>query len=356
MKHIVAVPTGYMGSGSSAVTDLLSEIDGFEQNNGSFEYIFLHCPNGLFDLEDKLLRGNTAMRSDEAIHGFLRYMQILYHEQNYWFSNYREKISPDFLRFCTELIDDLDPVGMTGVHWYYQENINSWRNRARWQARRLLAGITKQKYLFGKPLRPMDYYDVRLAYPEPETFYAAARAYLDKIFASLGRDEHPLVLDQLLLPHNLCRIGNYFDDNLRVFVTERDPRDVYLLNKYHWLPRGVAIPLPTEPEAFCRVYAGMRRSETPADDPRILRLRFEDLIYRYDETCARIYGFLGVSPDRHTRRGTLLRPEVSVNNTRLFLRQPEHAAETAVIERELAPYLYDFPEDDGAAWESELVF
>ena len=64
----VVMPVGYMGSGSSAITDLISEVQGYKAENGNFEYVLLHCPNGLFDLEDKLLHGNNALRSDEALH------------------------------------------------------------------------------------------------------------------------------------------------------------------------------------------------------------------------------------------------------------------------------------------------
>ena len=59
-----------MGSGSSAVTDLISEFDGYDAPNGSYEYVFLHCPDGVFDLEDKLLLGNNTLRSAEALHSF----------------------------------------------------------------------------------------------------------------------------------------------------------------------------------------------------------------------------------------------------------------------------------------------
>lgn len=62
MKNKIIIPAGYMGSGSSAVTDLLSEIENFDVNNGDFEYVLMHCPDGIFDLEDKLLVSNTAMR------------------------------------------------------------------------------------------------------------------------------------------------------------------------------------------------------------------------------------------------------------------------------------------------------
>ena len=60
MRKII-VPTGYMGSGSSAVTDLVAEYKNCNNDYRSFEYVFLHCPNGLFDLEDKLLIGGCRL-------------------------------------------------------------------------------------------------------------------------------------------------------------------------------------------------------------------------------------------------------------------------------------------------------
>lgn len=69
----VIIPTGYMGSGSSAITDLASEYSECSNLHKSYEYVFLHCPNGLFDLEDKLLTGNNALRSDEALRSFEPY-------------------------------------------------------------------------------------------------------------------------------------------------------------------------------------------------------------------------------------------------------------------------------------------
>lgn len=65
-----------MGSGSSAVTDLLSEYSNVNCKNGDFEYVFLHCPDGVFDLEDKLLKGNNIIRSDDAIRKFKKLCMI----------------------------------------------------------------------------------------------------------------------------------------------------------------------------------------------------------------------------------------------------------------------------------------
>lgn len=46
MNNQIVVTSGYMGSGSSAMTDLLTEIEGYKNTTNSFEYIFMHCPGG----------------------------------------------------------------------------------------------------------------------------------------------------------------------------------------------------------------------------------------------------------------------------------------------------------------------
>ncbi len=57
----------------------------------SYEYVLLHCPNGLFDLEDKLLIGNNAIRSDmEAIRSFELQMKKLYDKKYWWVGNYKK--------------------------------------------------------------------------------------------------------------------------------------------------------------------------------------------------------------------------------------------------------------------------
>ena len=122
MKNKIVIPTGYMGSGSSAVTDLLSEVDGYSCSNGNFEYVFMHCPNGVFDLEDKLLKGNNALRSDEALHTFYSCMKTLYTNKYYWVANYKDKVGSDFMSWCEEFISSLMDERTKDVYWYYQEN------------------------------------------------------------------------------------------------------------------------------------------------------------------------------------------------------------------------------------------
>lgn len=352
MEHTIVVPTGYMGSGSSAVTDLVSEIDGFDANYGEFEYVFLHCPDGLFDLEDKLLVGNNYIRSDEAIHRFLDCMKDLYAKKNYWPSGYREKISKDFPRYCREFIDEIKCAEFDDGHWYYTQNPTLWMS-AFGYFRYVLWIATGKKILLQRPNR---YKGMYLAYPAAEEFYPAARRFLRKIFTAMGIENKNLVLDQLLLPHNLTRIDQYFDESLRVFVVERDPRDVFILNKYYWKRQGQTVPYPMDAEKFCQVYRAGRERERPAEDSRIMRLYFEDLIYRYERTLPAVYEFLGVDGKSHSWKKTIFNPDISIHNTQLFAKNENYKAESDYIAANLGEYLYDFPAGFSVPRNDKIVF
>lgn len=91
MENKIVIPTGYRVRVRPAVTDLLSEVAGYSCSNGNFEYVFMHCPNGVFDLEDKLLKGNNALRSDEALHTFYSCMKTLYTNKYYWVADYKDQ-------------------------------------------------------------------------------------------------------------------------------------------------------------------------------------------------------------------------------------------------------------------------
>lgn len=337
----IIVPTGYMGSGSSAITDLISELEGYQHNNGSYEYVLMHCPDGLFDLEDKLLFGNNAYRSDEAVHRFISCMNDLYDKNYFWVGNYKHVISEKFLEYCIEFIEDLQIIRIKDVYWYYQQNPIGCKMWIHNIIRRIIGKISCDKI---KINRAVKYKEMIIAIPDENKFYSAAQKFLNSIFTDLGYKNHNLVLDQLLLPQNLFRIEHYFGKNLYVLVVERDPRDVFLLNKYYWKPKGIAVPYSTDAVQFCKMYKKMRQNEKIVEDKRIFRVHFEDLIFRYEETIKQILYFLDVSPKAHvTLKKTKFNPDISINNTMLFRRNEYRTEETKIIEKELYQYLYNFP-------------
>lgn len=336
MKKLI-IPTGYMGSGSSAITDLISEYKGYEAANGSFEYVFMHCPNGLFDLEDKLLCGNNAVRSDEALHSFLQEMRELYSRKYWWPGNYKEKFSVNFMKITEDFVESLIDF-KPNFYWYYQEKLNFSRF-IKMAIRKVFLVISGGRIALKKPLT---HDTMWLSIPNKEEYYAKAKKYVKELLIELGIEDNNLILDQLILPFNLTRMEHYFEENAECFVVERDPRDVFISNKYVWTRQDCPIPYPTDVMEFCEMYRKMRLMEIHSGNPHIHVIQFEDMIYRYEESVNSIQDILGLSNEDHERIKEMFNPERSINNTQLF-RNQEYKVETDIIEQQLSEYLYNFP-------------
>lgn len=339
----IAITTGYMGSGSSAVTDLISEFKGYDINNGDFEYVMLHCPDGLFDLEDKLLNGNNALRSDEAIYRFEKCMSTLYDKKNYWPGMYKKRVSIQYEKITNDFIARLTDFKYDKtIYWYFQQIPDSFILQCRNYLKRLLKHVPLYN---NSNTAVLKYTGMRIAYPTSEKFYKNAKQYLHDFYCLLGYENHNLLLDQFVLPHNLFRINNYFNDNTRIIITDRDPRDVFVLNKYVWLKKGCPVAYPISVNEFCSYYRKMRNSEKKVDDNRILRIHFEDLIYDYDYTLERICIFLDLKKDDHINIKKRFNPQISINNTQVFRKYLECNNEASIIKNELKEFIYDFPYD-----------
>lgn len=335
MKRVI-IPTGYMGSGSSAITDLLNGVEGFNVSRSTFEFVFLHCPNGVFDLEDKLLIGNNAVRSDEALHSFKKTMQQLYDKRFWWVGHYNKYIGKAFWTETEKYIEEVKDF-TTDYYWYYQENVE-WKMMPRLlfnKICKLIPGMRK------KTKKALKYTPMWVSYITPEKFYKVTQDYIYKIFENMGEKEENIVLDQLLLPYNLFRFPNYFKNDVEVFVVDRDPRDVFLMNKYYWSKAGEPVPYPVDVHKFCEFYKKLREMEKPCEHAQIHRIHFEDLVYDYENTRNKIFKILDI--DEKTVHNVRFDPQKSINNTQLFLQNEKYAQECRVIEEKLSTYLYSFP-------------
>ena len=177
---------------------------------------------------------------------------------------------------------------------------------------------------------------------EDRDFYEESHKYIYKIIEEISKGKENIILDQFLLPFNLFRVDNYFDDKLRVIVVARDPRDVFIINKYIWQQKQICVPFPLEVNEFCNFYKKMRESEKECTSNKVLRINFEDLIYNYDTKIKEITKFLGFKESDHINKKNRFIPEMSIKNTQLF-RKEEYREECKVIEKELKKYLYEFP-------------
>lgn len=338
MKKLI-VPMGYMGSGSSAITDLVSEFKNCTNEFKSYEYVFLHCPNGMFDLEDKLLHGNHAIKSDEAIRSFEEQMDKLYQKKFWWVGNYKKIIGPEFKLLTDEFIEKITQFKFDG-YWYMHEEVNV-KMFLKLLIRKPIKMLSNNKLCNKKILKYKD--GMKLSYIKADDFYKYAKKYINDVLNVISRGKENVIMDQLLLPFNLFRVDNYFGDELKAIVVERDPRDVFILNKYIWDSKNISVPFPKDVKEFCRFYRGMRESERIKESNKILRIKFEDLIYNYEKTVEVVSNFIGFEKKLHVAPKTRFIPEISIKNTQLFNGKKEYKKEVKIIEKELKEYLYDFP-------------
>ena len=259
----IIIPMSYMGSGSSAVTDLLREYEGINTKNSDFEYVFLYAPDGLFDLEYKLLYNNNAIRSDEAIKSFRKLMKELYIYGGWGIANYKEKISQNFIKIVDSYLNSIITSKYHGI-WYYHQK----PTKVDWIIRVI------KRVIFKKTAK-LKQVQLEMSLVSSDDFYEKSRKFIVDVIKQISDTEENIVLDQLLLPHNLNLIDNYKIEGLLPIIVSRDPRDVFVLNKYFWKPRNQEVPYPTDVKEFCNYYKMMRENEKKTNTT-VLRLKFED--------------------------------------------------------------------------------
>ena len=102
--------TGFGDSGSSAVTDLLSEYDCIKNFGSEWECTILHAPDGLADLEAAILEGHR-LKVDFAVTRFLELSKRL--SNNEFYKNvFRNK----FYDYSLEFIHSFFDINWNGMY------------------------------------------------------------------------------------------------------------------------------------------------------------------------------------------------------------------------------------------------
>lgn len=340
--------TGYFGSGSSAVLDLLAEYScngtGLKDAKGGYEHTTLYFPGGLFDLEDKLLLGNDIHRSDEALKTFRQEMLRLDKNNFGWYGSFREMFGNVFQNNLEQFLSELNFFDVNTRYYGQCEKVIFNPLKIPLQlAARILLGRTIYKWG-----RQFIYHPAKakmtVAFPSDDEFYKAAQKFVAAYMNMFKEpDKENTIFDRILLCHNLYRLPRYFDDNFRMIVVNRDIRDVYILNKYIWKQIHAGSMYPDDLNTFVDYWKRIHAMEKKITDARILVINFEDLIYKYDETVAKIEQHCQLSSDKHIRKGEFFDPQKSIKNTQVFCLDKAWETELEVIERELQEYKYDFP-------------
>lgn len=326
----------YYGTGSSAITNLLEEYKDCVSLT-DYEFRFLHDPDGISDLEFHLVENHHRHTSGYALKRYKRFVDELGNphmkKYEYYFQNQWKKLSYEYIDALTEFThkgywhQDVTDRGLLFYIW--KRCCNKLLQKTIWR---------KQPE---RALNELPHEITYCSFPTEEKFLYETQKYIENLFEAANINHtHNLMVDQVVPASNLSRYLRYFKD-IKVFVVDRDPRDVYLAEKYIYKGRIV----PTESvEIFCKWYRYTRkhRDTEKYDTEKVMFVRFEDLIYRYDEKVKEIEQWLGFGPEDHIKSKTRLNPDISIKNTRLWEKIPEVSEEMSYIEKELAQYIYPY--------------
>jgi hypothetical protein len=318
--------SGYGWSGSGAVVDMLSEVEGCA--TPGFEFSLVKEPGGLLDLECFLVDNWDVIRHDAAIRDFLSYCAVL------------DRPGQRFGRFGLDLGRQLEVDFMA-------------------ESEALVARLAEFTYIgatrvFEYPLSPLQAFSARVlrklglrasgrpmwvARPGSDRFVAEVQAYLDCLFRQFAarRGIATLVLDQAIPTANIAKGMRYFDQ-MKLVVVDRDPRDIYVDLIRNKGLIGTNVDDPDKVAKFLRWHRILRADAAASasiDPSRVLRVRFEDVVLEPQATSTRILAFLGLE-QRARALGSRFHPQQSARNVGIWRSYPQQA-EIAAIAAALVP-------------------
>ncbi len=323
---------GYGATGSSVVTDFIREFDGVQVFD-DFEFSFSYRVDGLQDLEYHLMKQYAKdISGDAAIKRFL-------YAANYIKTPLIHKpCSPDeYLSIVNKFVNNIVQTKFKGIESIDIVSGNVPRNIFALGMKKKLMKFFIERWT-KKPCYLWPYRDVYVSV-EPENFYEAAKQFVRDLLSAMGADpEKPIVLDQPFEGNAPQNSFQFFDDPYAI-VVDRDPRDLFLETKRHGFYEGRFIPID-DVKKFIEYYKRIHTKRPIEKTERILPIRFEDMLYNYEETSKKVIDFCKLG--KHVRKRKIFNPDRSINNTQLIRRYPDERDNIELIEKELPEYLYPF--------------
>ncbi len=337
----VITSTGFGDSGSSAITDLLSEYEGIKSFGSEWECTFLHAPDGLSDLESAVLEGHR-LKVDFAVTRFLNLSKRLGLQKDYKnaFHGNFYKLSEKFINSFFDITwngmyEDKLPIFVSGLTKKDKSLIdyaNTFYNLEKSKKFEMYESDGwRPSYV---PFSNMYYYT------DITRFYDCAKKYVESLINEVLCDNESirrLYLDQLLPPISISKYLQYMPCETKVFVVDKDPRDLFIVENLYNGSRYVPYENVDE---FIKWYKSTRnKSRQNIKSENVFHIFLDELIDDYENSCKRVENFLGLNTEEHSAKLTKFDPEKSRVNTKLYKKYSNYSKEISKIENELEDFL-----------------
>ncbi len=338
--------SGFGHSGKGVVTDLLREFEGFQVPHYNFEFNLIRIQGGLIDLKHALVDNWSPVRSDAALRRFGRLIRRIGPKASInvplsmFYSNgmnYDEMFKGQFSKLSYEYMDSLIQSSFIS-EWPYQMIDDS---PSKQFVQRLKSKLKIKEQFLTK---------VYLTSIDEDTFVRKTNAYLRDLFGLIStKNDKVIVTHNALEPFNPITGLNLLP-NSKLIVVQRDPRDIYASviasdgyipgyeTNRHWQIKLAMLGLD-DINVFCDRQLIYYNQVRKIDDPNVLRLRFEDLIVKYESTLLRIYQFLGEKSAIHINKHKYFNPDESLKNIGLW-KNLKNDNNLSVIEKRMPEFLF----------------
>jgi hypothetical protein len=352
MKKIIDI-SGFGHSGKTAVTDLLREVDGLNVHPSSFEFNFLKLPDGLIDLKRNIIDNWSPIKSDFVIKRLKRLATALN-------ANYSEHLGIDFFYITNEFINSIIADNLK-VDWYDdlyldKNQVNKDRIRKILETAGLLKYFRniRKVYFSHNDSRKSIVYLVN-----QEKLILNIKMYLEKILFDKKNNDKTVVLNNAFGPFNPTESMTFFDNGYCVIV-DRDPRDIYMSSldlDEIYIPQFESNNPVYSSEYLMNLKRDMlgtndidtfilrqiqyrKNIKQGLDNDHVIRINYEDIVYKYEETVSLLFEKLGIDPRLHTRKLMHFNPELSKKNIGLWKRNSD-MKEIKLISKKLKMFLYE---------------
>lgn len=329
---------GFGSTGSSVVTDYLLEFNTIQVLD-QMEFTWVTNADGIIDLDRKL--NSPVNRTVDSIIAINRFKQLV----NKHLRAYRRIGRIDSEVFQESAEKFINSITQLKWDWYLPHQQSLFRTYVAdlLMKSRVIPAVERK---LGRRIKCWPMEEVSFAVC-PQNFDEAARTHVHELISALGADfSKPIALDQPFAGNNPQACFKYFEDPYAI-VVDRDPRDNYIFANTKLI--GMQHFMPNQPvEDFVAYYRALRDNQPyKQHHERILSIKFEDMVYHYDETTKILRDFLHLPENPNPK--SIFDPALSMANTQLWKRFPQYAKDIEYIERELPEYLFDYtgcPEPD----------
>lgn len=321
---------GYAGSGKSACIDFLKETEGTVELGPELRIIT--DPDGLINLKTVIENCWTPYQIDMAIKRFKKLIKTLSKTNSapYYGRNFKKILFEDFEKLSMDYIDNITAFKFNGV-WFGIDNFfSAFSRRLQNKFKIKLPDFTKEMFI---------------GYPEEE-FYTLTKKYIDDLITKTLEFHNNTEAKNIIINEPFASMNgdNMLDliPDAKIIIVNRDPRDMYMTGytkKWNFVPRDNI-------EKFISWYKFMhKRSEKASTNTNnILKINFEDLICKYDETKNKIFSFLQILDKEHVNKLKFLDPKKSIKTIGLW-KKYYNQSEMEKMQIELHNY-YNFNKEE----------